>query len=244
MSAGAAASISVNGVAVDAAQSPTRELAAIRELLRQRAVELGLIAEGASSETIAAGIEALLEREVVFPQPTEAECRRFYEAHPALSRAGDLVVVRHILFQVLAGSPLERIRSHAEETLARLIASPDDFAECARTLSNCPSGKEGGCLGQIGRGETVPELDQALFAGSGTGILRQLVRTRHGLHIVAIDRRVEGRALPFDTVRELIAQRLAQRVEAVALRQYVRVLSGSASVQGADLDAVAAPLVQ
>lgn len=240
----AATPITVNGVAVDAGESPTRELAAIRELLRQRAVELGLFADGASSETIAAGIEALLEREVIFPQPTEAECRRFYAAHPALFRAGDLVVVRHILFQVLAGSPLDRIRSHAEATLARLIASPDDFAECARTLSNCPSGKEGGSLGQIGRGETVPELDQALFAGSETGILRQLVRTRHGLHIVSIDRRVEGRLLSFDTVAEAIAQRLAQRVERQAIRQYVRVLSGSASLQGVDLDAVQTPLVQ
>lgn len=234
----------VNGVAVDAAQASTRELAAIRELLRQRAVDLGLIADGASPEAVRAGIEALLEREVIFPQPVEAECRRFYEAHRALFRAGDLVVARHILFQVLAGSPVDRIRDHAEATLARLIASPDDFADCARRLSNCPSGREGGCLGQIGRGDTVPELDQALFADSKLGILRCLVRTRHGLHIVSIDRRVEGRVLPFDTVREAIARRLARRVEAVALQQYVRVLAGSASVEGVDLDTVPTPLVQ
>ncbi len=236
--------LAVNGVAVDEAGAASRELAAVRELLRQRAVAAGIIAADAPPETAHAGIEALLEREVNIPRPQEEECRRFYESHPTLFRVGDLVIARHILFQVLAGRPLEPLRAHAEATLARLIASPGEFADCAQTLSNCPSGREGGCLGQIGRGETVPELDQALFAGAETGILRHLVRTRHGLHIVSIDRRVEGRLLPYEEARASIAERLARRVEAVALQQYVRVLAGSARIEGVELDSVGTPLVQ
>lgn len=189
--------VRVNGVSVDPARGPSSELVALRELLRQRAVALGLISETAGEGEVDAGIEALLDREVSVPSPTEEECRRYYDTHPALFRSGDLVFVRHILFQVTPGSPLHLIRSEAEQTLAQVIAAPDEFEACALTLSNCPSGRQGGSLGQIGRGDTVPEFEQALFADQWIGILPRLVNTRHGFHIVSIDRRVEGRVLPF-----------------------------------------------
>lgn len=240
----AAEIIRVNGIAVDPAQAPSPELAALRELLRQRAVELGLLAPEDEAERIGAGIEALLDREVTVPSPTEEECRRFYDAHPALFRSGDLVFVRHILFQVTPGSSLDMIRGQAEQTLAQVIAAPDEFEACALTLSNCPSGRQGGNIGQIGRGDTMPEFEQALFADQWIGILPRLVKTRHGFHIVSVDRRIDGRVLPFDAVRARIAERLAARVEEVALAQYVRVLAGRAEIEGVELDAAETPLVQ
>lgn len=236
--------IRVNGVAVDAADAPSPALAAVRELLRQRAVTLGLLSSDADEGEVGAGIEALLDREVATPSPTEEECRRFYDAHPAMFRSGDLVFVRHILFQVTPGSPLDLIRSQAEQTLAQVIAAPDEFEACALTLSNCSSGRQGGNLGQIGRGDTVPEFEQALFADQWIGILPRLVKTRHGFHIVSIDRRVDGQVLPFDIVRERIAERLAERVQEVALKQYVRLLAGQADVAGVELDPALTPLVQ
>jgi peptidyl-prolyl cis-trans isomerase C len=238
------APISVNGVVVDAAAWPTRELAAVRELLRQRAVEQGLVAAGAEGEEVTKGIERLLEAEVFTPQADEAACQRYYETHQSEFRSGDLVFARHILFQVAPGSPLELIRSQAEETLAQVLAAPDEFEACALTLSNCPSSLQGGNLGQIGRGDTVPEFEQALFADRWIGILPRLVKTRHGFHIVAIDRRVEGEVLPFAAVRERIAARLSESVARVALKQYVRLLAGQAQLAGVDLDAAFSPLVQ
>lgn len=236
--------IRVNSVAVDPTDAPSPALAAVRELLRQRAVALGLLPPKADEGDVGAGIEALLDREVATPSPTEDECQRFYETHRAMFRSGDLIFVRHILFQVTPGSPLDLIRGQAEQTLAQVIAAPDEFEACALTLSNCPSGRQGGNLGQIGRGDTVPEFEQALFADQWIGILPRLVKTRHGFHIVSIDRRVDGQVLPFDIVRERIAERLAQRVQEVALKQYVRLLAGQAEVTGVELDAALTPLVQ
>jgi peptidyl-prolyl cis-trans isomerase C len=235
--------ISVNGVAVDAASS-SPELAAVRELLRQRAVALALLEEPAADDAVAAAIETLLEAEVATPTPTEAECRRYYEAHRGEFRSGELVHARHILFQIAPGSPLDLIRAQAEETLAQVVAAPDEFEACALTLSNCPSGLQGGNLGQLGRGDTVPEFEAALFADEPLGILPRLVKTRFGFHIVAIDRRIEGRRLPFEAVREGIGERLAQRVQETALRQYVRLLAGAAEIRGVDLDAAFSPLLQ
>lgn len=238
------ATITVNGIAVDPAAAASPMLAALRELLRQRAVALGLLSPAADDPEIAAAIESLLDREVAVPSATEAECRRYYEAHRADFTSGDLVFVRHILFQIAPGSPVDLIREQAEETLAQLLAAPDEFEVCALTLSNCPSGRQGGNLGQLGRGDTVPEFEEALFADRSTGVLPRLVKTRHGFHIVAIDRRIAGRLVPFEAVQVQIAERLAQRTQEVALRQYVLVLAGQAELRGVALDAAPTPLVQ
>ncbi|MBX6321342.1 MAG: peptidylprolyl isomerase [Rhodospirillaceae bacterium] len=235
----------VNGVAVDAGPWPTPEVAAVRELLRQRAVALGLLDGDVRDEAaVEAAVERLLAREVRVPAPDETACRRYYEANRARFRSGDLVHLRHILFQVTPGAPVAAIRARAEETLAAVLAEPERFEALARELSNCPSGQHGGNLGQIGRGDTVPEFERAVFEPGPTGILRRLVKSRHGFHIVAVDRRIPGRTLPYEAVRERIAERLAAEVEARALRQYVAVLAGQAEIEGADLQAAPTPLVQ
>ncbi|SDR59367.1 peptidyl-prolyl cis-trans isomerase C [Rhizobiales bacterium GAS113] len=235
----------VNGVAVDGAPWPSPELAAVRELLRQRAVELGLLDSGnADGERIDAGIERLLAQEVQVPDPTGEECRRHYETHRKDYQSGDLVHARHILFQVTPGVRIPEIRARAEQTLAEVLAQPDRFTALARELSNCPSGHQDGNLGQIGRGDTVPEFEQAVFRLGPTGILREVVKTRHGFHVVAVDQRIAGETLPFEAVFDRIAERLKAQVEERALRQYVSILAGRAEIAGADLESASSPLVQ
>jgi peptidyl-prolyl cis-trans isomerase C len=238
-------SVSVNGLGVTVGPGTTKELSAVRELLRQRAVAIGLLDEASREETaIERAIEDLLAREVITPTPTEEECRRYYQAHPREFESGDLVHARHILFQVTPAVRIPEIRARAEQTLNELLREPNRFAAVAAEMSNCPSAQQGGNLGQISRGDTVPEFEKALFRLGPTGLLRELVRTRHGFHIVAVDRRVPGAKLPFEVVRDDIAERLRAMVEEKALRQYISVLAGQADIQGADLNATRIPLVQ
>ena len=236
--------ITVNGVVVDAAGHASPQAAAVRELLRQRAVAAGIAAADASGDEADTAIERLLEKEVATPEPGEEECRRYYDSNPADFASGELAFARHILFQVTPGAPVPAIRAKAELTLAELAQDSSTFEQLARELSNCPSGQQGGNLGQLGRGETVPEFEQALFNGAYTGIYPQLVKTRFGFHVLAVDRREPGRRIPFDAAREKIAQRLRERVMHRALQQYVSVLAGQAQVLGVDLNAAATPLVR
>jgi len=229
--------ITVNGVEV------ADRAAAVRELLRQRAVVLGLIAASAS-ESGDDILERLLDLEVSTPDPTEEECRRFYQAQAKAFTAGELVFVRHILFAVTPGVPVAPLRSKAEEVLRELQREPALFEARAKALSNCPSGQQGGHLGQLSRGESVPEFEREVFADQVLGILPRLVNTRYGFHIVAIDGRVPGRQVPFEAVRAQIAQRLQESVREKALQQYVAVLAGQFEVRGIDLGAAASPLVQ
>jgi peptidyl-prolyl cis-trans isomerase C len=246
--AGEAQSFAGEGDPFDAA----RRTLAVRELLLQRAGELGLLEIGAPRAAVSSAtrddeeraIAQLLECEVRTPEPTPAECQRHFDAHPDRFRSGDLAEVRHILFAVTPGTPVVALRERAEAVLAELRADPAGFAARAGELSNCPSGQQGGNLGQFGRGEMVPEFDAAVFDGEAIGILPGLVATRFGFHIIDVVHRLPGRRLPFEAVRESVASFLARRVEADALRQYVAVLAGRAAIEGVDLEAAATPLVQ
>ncbi|CUI74949.1 peptidylprolyl isomerase [Achromobacter xylosoxidans] len=204
----------------------------LRRVLRDEAARQGL---DLASEDDAIGV--LLERHAPAPEADEAACRRYYQANPQRFIVGELIEADHILFQVTPGVNLDMLRAHAGAVLADLLADPSGFAEVARRQSNCPSATVGGNLGQLGRGDTVPEFEKAVFALPAGGLLPQVLETRHGLHIVRVTRRIEGRLLPFEQVRESIASALAAASRDTAWRQYARLLVERADVRGIDLGA-------
>ncbi len=63
------------------------------------------------------------------------------------------------------------------------IAGGADFAELARKNSDCPSGAEGGDLGQFPRGAMVPEFDKAAFALE-PGQVSDVIETAFGYHLI------------------------------------------------------------
>nr|WP_312486772.1 peptidylprolyl isomerase [Achromobacter ruhlandii] len=204
----------------------------LRRVLRDEAARQGL---DLASEDDAIGV--LLTRQAPAPEADEAACRRYYQANPQRFIVGELIEADHILFQVTPGVNLDLLRAHAGAVLADLLADPSGFAEVARRQSNCPSAAVGGNLGQLGRGDTVPEFEKAVFSLPAGGLLPQVLETRHGLHIVRVTRRIEGRLLPFEQVRESIASALAAASRDTAWRQYARLLVDRADVRGIDLGA-------
>ncbi|MGN4069259.1 peptidylprolyl isomerase [Burkholderia gladioli] len=256
--AGLAAPLAVNGIAIEAAALATeaalhegspdaaeaaRHTLVIGELLRQRAVSLALLADHAELDD--ATLDALLARELThLPEPTEADCRRYYTHHPERFRRGELVHASHILFAVTERVPLAPLRERAETALAEVLAAPERFEALARESSNCPSAAVGGSLGQLLRGDCVTEFEAALFGNEALGVLPGLVNTRHGFHIVRIKRRVPGEMQPFKAARERIAGFLAERVRRDAMRQYVAILAGVARIEGITLAGAQGPLVQ
>ncbi len=250
-------SISVNGIEITDsdvqqelphhAQDPSPVKAAtealvVRQALLQAIQQAGLIATHANEED--ALIERLLAQEVKAPTPTEEECHRYYSHHPERFRSGDLAEASHILFQVTDKVPLAALRQKAEEILHRVLDDPAAFEQCARDFSNCPSGDQGGNLGQLTHGQSVPEFERALFALQSGETAGHLVETRFGLHIVRVQRKVEGAQLPFELVKESIARFLTDYAKTKATRQYLEILIGQMDIQGIELSYAATPLVQ
>lgn len=228
---------------------------ACTELLRQAAQREGLLAaadapseDGVISEAAAAAIEALLERALNVPEPSEEACRRHYEANRHRYRSGERVQARHILFAVTPGVNVVALRERAETCLLELRCHDGkpsgDFADAARALSNCPTGAQGGELGWLRLADCAPEFARELFGHHEVGVLPRLVHSRFGLHVVEILAREPGIAQSFDAVRGAVSLSLCRSAYVTALGQYLRVLAANAEVAGVDLDAADMSLAQ
>jgi peptidyl-prolyl cis-trans isomerase C len=230
---------------------------AYAELLRQAAIQKGLLdahdvpgTDGVASEAASIAIETLLDQELQVPEPSEEACRRHHAANQASHyTTGERVHVRHILFAVTPGVDLNALRKQAEGTLLNVRCfdsnnTDDAFAKAAKTLSNCPSGAEGGQLGWLTTSDCAPEFAKELFGHAEVGVLPRLVHSRFGLHVVEVMEREAGLAQPFDSVHGAVRMTLKQQTFVTALRQYLSLLAGEASVQGVDLEAADTPLVQ
>lgn len=88
---------------------------------------------------------------------------------------------RHILVET---------REQCEDLLSRLNKG-DDFAELAQEYSLCPSGEQGGDLGEFYPGQMVPEFDKVVFS-KAVGEVHGPVETQFGFHLVEVTRRSDS----------------------------------------------------
>lgn len=72
--------------------------------------------------------------------------------------------------------------------LKKQIEEGADFAEIARTYSQCPSGRQGGDLGEFSPGQMVKEFNDVCF-NEEVGVVHGPVRTQFGYHLVEVTKR-------------------------------------------------------
>lgn len=207
-----------------------------RSALLARAAELGWLEHGADPATVVfaspdeeqALLLRVLEHDVPWKSPGPDETRRWFDAHAGNYRIGARRVVSHVLYGVTPRVPVGALREHAERRLKEVLADPARFEALAREESNCPSGAEGGGLGALERGQTVPEFEQAAFEAREPGLLPLLVATRFGFHIVRVDAVEDGEAPSFEACREAVERDLATDAWLTACRQYLQRLASDA----------------
>lgn len=220
---------------------------AVRELLLQESQRLGVEAEPGTDESGRfetsddATIRALLENEVVANEPDESECLRYYEANKDRFRTAELFEAAHILIEPegAGDDAWETSRARACAIIKNLGDSSEAFAAAAREHSSCPSAKQDGSLGQIRRGELVPEVQAGIEVIPEGCISTEPVRSRYGWHILRLHRRIPGRTIPFDMARERIADMLEARSWSVAAARYVAALAEQNDVEGIRIEASA-----
>ncbi len=227
---------------IDAWRNAVRALV-IRELLLQEARRLAIEPEpmddgkGRRETDEESIIRRLIEREVRVPEPDEETCRRYYAQNRTRFRSSDIYAASHILFAAVPSDPAgcAQARTDAERVLAELAECPESFAALAQTYSRCPSAAQGGNLGQVTEGQTTPEFEQALTMLEPGQLCKAPVETRYGFHVVRLDRKIEGRTLPYEVVAAQIAGYLRDSVRRRADAQYVARLVSAARIEGIDL---------
>lgn len=137
---------------------------------------------------------------------SDDELKKKYEAS---KNEYEQVKARHILI-AFDGSPAaqadkpklteEQAKAKAEELRKQLVAGAK-FEELAQKESDdTGSGARGGDLGEFGRGQMVPEFEQAAF-GAKVGDITPVVRTQFGYHIIKVD---EHGSTPYEQVKPVL----------------------------------------
>ena len=223
----------------EAARHAAAEALVVRELLTQASREAGF---GTEEE----GVAAYLDTRIDVPEPDEETCRRYYEANRKRFRSPDLLEAQHILLAAAADDDEARLEANerAKQLLAMIERDPSCFEALAREYSDCPSKSSGGHLGQVTRGSTVPEFETYLFSLDAGELCAAPVPSRYGIHIVRLLHRENGRELPYEHVRQAVADYLEESAWRNAVRQFVQILIGRAHIEGIELQGAASPLVQ
>ena len=238
---------------LDAARRAAAEALVIRVLLRQAAERMGLAPDDAPHDDDASDrgdeerlIAALLDRAIAVPEADEAICRRYYDKNPRKFQSLDLFEAAHIFFPAPPEDEAARAsaKAAAEATIAELRGAPQLFGELARARSACSSKMQDGRLGQASRGDTVPEFETFLFNLDEGQLCPVPVMTRYGAHVLRLDRRIPGHALPFEIAKTRIADYLRERAWRRAVRQYLQLLIGESEITGVSLSGATSPLVQ
>lgn len=132
---------------------------------------------------------------------TEEEARKFYEENPQNFTKGGTVRARHILVKE---------EEECLQILTAIQAGEKNFEDAARESSTCPSGAQGGDLGEFGKGQMVPEFEQAAFAAE-IGQIVGPVKTQFGYHLIKVEEKKEAALVAYEEIAERIKANFLQK---------------------------------
>lgn len=144
----------------------------------------------------------------------EEEVKAFYEEHKNEFDAGETVNASHILVDS---------EEKATELLTAIQNGEISFEDAAKAHSTCPSAAEGGNLGDFGRGQMVPEFDQACFEME-EGELLGPVKTQFGYHLIKLNKKNAAAPIAYAEIKNELHAKLTQEKQQAAYQSKINQL--------------------
>jgi peptidyl-prolyl cis-trans isomerase D len=154
---------------------------------------------------------------------SDAEAQQYYSTHQDQYRTPEEVKTRHILVAAPRPGPdgkvdqkaVDAARTKAQDLLKQIRAGAD-FAELAKKNSDDPgSGKNGGEIGWMPKGQLVPEYEKVAYS-QNNGQISDPVQSSFGFHIIQTEDKHTAGVKPFADVKaELETSLKAQRASAL-----------------------------
>ena len=130
----------------------------------------------------------------------DEELKAYYDENKAQFVKGESVAASHILVDS---------EEKANELKGKIEAGEVSFEDAARENSSCPSGQNGGALGEFTKGQMVPEFDEAVFSME-VGEVRGPVKTQFGYHVIKLTAKNEASEMPFEEVKAQLKNAMIQ----------------------------------
>ncbi|MCS7280193.1 MAG: peptidylprolyl isomerase [Desulfobacterota bacterium] len=155
---------------------------------------------------------------------SEKDLMDYYKNHP--EEFTDEEIHIHQIF-------ISGLREDSKERAKRVYESIKEgvpFEELAKTYSDDPSGKYGGDVGFVKKGDLMPELGEAL-KGLKEGEYTGIVQSRYGFHILKVVERKKGEIEPFENVKDEIRKRLIMRESEKRYKDYIEKLKKNSYIE-------------
>jgi len=145
---------------------------------------------------------------------TENDAKEYYEANRDKFVAGMTFNASHILVDS---------EEKANAILAQIKAGEVTFEAAAAEHSTCPSGQQGGSLGDFGSGQMVPEFENAC-AAMEVGQISDPVQTQFGYHLILLNKKEEGGEMTYEEIKENLMAALKEEKQQAAYQSKVNQL--------------------
>lgn len=132
----------------------------------------------------------------------DKEVREYYDNNQEKFASGESVNASHILVDS---------EEKAVEILEKINSGEITFEDAAKEYSSCPSKENGGNLGDFGRGQMVPEFDNAVFAMEVGEISEKPVATQFGFHLIKLNSKNESSVMPFEQIEGQLKEMLLEK---------------------------------
>ncbi|MGM0607270.1 MAG: peptidylprolyl isomerase [Candidatus Muiribacteriota bacterium] len=155
---------------------------------------------------------------------SEEEIEEYFQQNKEEFSGGGSVHAGHILLDEEAGEEV------AYELRNKIIEGEVEFEEAAKNMSVCPSGEEGGDLGQFSKGQMVPEFEEVAFSLEENEI-SEPVKTSFGWHLIKCYSTSGSDDVELDEVRPQIKSQLQQQKGEQAFGKWKKSLIGDEEVE-------------
>jgi parvulin-like peptidyl-prolyl isomerase len=157
---------------------------------------------------------------------SQKELRDYYNNNKQEFMQKEQVHARHILLKTKeeAKKIIDELKSLSGAALQ------NKFIELAKSKSTGPSAQNGGDLGFFGKGQMVPEFEQAAFSLKAGSITKEPVKTQFGYHVIYVEEKKNASTQPFDEVKPYIEQRLKMEKFKQVMQERLQELKSKAKI--------------
>jgi peptidyl-prolyl cis-trans isomerase SurA len=166
---------------------------------------------------------------------TEEEARQYYARHPDEFTEASSITLREIFVEVPAAeggvnvAKDDEAKTKIEAIRARAVKG-EDFAKLAAETSDAASKANGGLIGPFSRSDMSPQLQQIIDTLK-QGDVTQPMRTAKGYQIFKLETLKAAALQPFDSVRDLISDKVAGARTQTEMRKFLTRLRGQAIIE-------------
>jgi peptidyl-prolyl cis-trans isomerase SurA len=161
-------------------------------------------------------------------QITEDDARQYYKANQNEFTEPASVMLREILIEVpaaaqqspVAATPGQDAAAEKAKAIRARLAAGEDFAKVAGEVSSGPTAANGGLAGPLAERELSTSLQQ-LLEKMKPGDISEPLKTPRGYQIVKLESRKPPTVKPFESVRDLVADRVYQHRARSEMRRFL-----------------------